>query len=79
MQINIREILRKHPPVFTQEPDGCYSVSVPDFPGCCSWGENLEHAKEMIEEAAELWVEAELESRYNLNVSNLSRSRELVH
>ncbi len=71
----IKRLLEIYKPVFTREEDGCYSVEIPDFPGCCSWGENLEHARAMIEEAAELWVEAELAS-YN---NRKSKQSEFVH
>jgi predicted RNase H-like HicB family nuclease len=37
--------------VFHQEEDGRYSVFVPGFPGCSSWGETLEEARANIHEA----------------------------
>ena len=36
--------------------DGSYSVFFPDLPGCFSYGENLEEASRMSEEAASLHV-----------------------
>lgn len=36
--------------------DGSYSVSFPDLPGCFSYGDDLEDARKMAEEAASLHV-----------------------
>ena len=36
--------------------DGSYSVSFPDLPGCFSYGDDLEDARRMSEEAASLHV-----------------------
>jgi predicted RNase H-like HicB family nuclease len=38
-----------------------YGVSVPDFPGCHSWGETIEHALANTLEAIEGWIEATTE------------------
>jgi predicted RNase H-like HicB family nuclease len=43
--------------VFEREEDGGYSVWVPDLPGCCSQGDTLEEAIEMIKEAMALYLE----------------------
>ena len=47
--------------LFTREEDGRYSTSVLELPGCYSSGDTPEDAMEMLDEAIELWVEAELE------------------
>lgn len=56
MEIDIKKVLKLHPPVFTQEADGGYSVEVPDFPGCVSEGDTYQEAQAMIEEAAYGWI-----------------------
>jgi len=38
-----------------QEED-VWCASVPALPGCFSWGENYEHAIQMITEAAQGWL-----------------------
>lgn len=43
--------------VFTKEPEGGYSVSVPDLPGCHSQGDTFEKAQNNIREAIELYLE----------------------
>jgi antitoxin HicB len=39
------------------EPEGGFSVSVPEIPGCYSQGETLEEALANIREAVELWID----------------------
>ena len=41
----------------TPEADGGYTVTVPSLPGCVTWGETIEEAKEMAKEAILLYVE----------------------
>ncbi len=45
-----------------KEPEGTYTVTVPALPGCITYGENVDHAIQMAEEAIELYI-AELEAR----------------
>lgn len=40
--------------LFTKEPEGGYSVSVPDLPGCHSQGDTFEEAEANIKEAIHL-------------------------
>lgn len=47
--------------VFEPEHDmGGYVVTAPSVPGAISWGQNLGHAKKMIEESIECSVEGEI-------------------
>lgn len=48
--LNYRIFLKK-------EPEGGYTVIVPLFPGCVTYGETIDEAKEMAREAIELYVE----------------------
>jgi antitoxin HicB len=34
-----------------KEPEGVYTAMVPSLPGCVTWGDTVEKALEMIEEA----------------------------
>ncbi len=45
-----------------KEPEGGYTVTVPALPGCITYGENIDEAISMAEEAIELYIE-ELQSR----------------
>lgn len=45
---------------FSLEDEGGYSVSVPDLPGCYSFGASLEQAIDMIAEAMGLWIETNI-------------------
>ena len=40
-----------YPAVFTSEKDGSFSVSFPDLEGCCTFGNNLQDALDMAEDA----------------------------
>ncbi len=41
----------------TPEAEGGYTVIVPSLPGCVTWGETIEEAKEMAKEAILLYLE----------------------
>ena len=49
--LNYRILLRK-------EPEGGYTVTVPSLPGCVTYGDTIEEAKEMAKEAIELYIES---------------------
>ena len=49
--LNYRILLRK-------ELEGGYTVTVPSLPGCVTYGDTLEEAKEKAKEAIELYVES---------------------
>jgi len=40
-----------------KEPEGSYTVSVPALPGCMTYGDTVEHAIQMAQEAIELYIE----------------------
>lgn len=44
--------------LLSAEPEGGYTVTVPELPGCITYGENFDHALTMAKEAIELYVEA---------------------
>ncbi|OGG51085.1 antitoxin HicB [Candidatus Kaiserbacteria bacterium RIFCSPHIGHO2_02_FULL_54_11b] len=43
--------------VFEPDPAGGYTVTVPTFPGCVTYGANLEEARAMAREAISLYIE----------------------
>jgi antitoxin HicB len=43
--------------ILTEEPEGGYTVLVPSLPGCITYGDNINHAKEMAKEAIEGYLE----------------------
>lgn len=56
--------------IFTKEPDGGYSVSVPDLPGCHSQGDTFEEASNNIKEAIELYLEDADPELYHMTSSD---------
>ena len=42
--------------LLTQEPEGGYTVNVPALPGCVTYGESIDHAMSMAQEAIELYL-----------------------
>lgn len=45
-----------------KEPEGGYSVTVPALPGCITYGEDIDEAIAMAEDAIDIYIE-ELQSR----------------
>lgn len=43
--------------ILNHEPEGGYTVIVPSLPGCITYGNDIEHAKEMAKEAIEGYIE----------------------
>ncbi|MBN1890841.1 MAG: type II toxin-antitoxin system HicB family antitoxin [Thermoflexales bacterium] len=41
-----------------KEPEGGYTVTVPSLPGCVTYGETVDEAIEMAQEAIELYLES---------------------
>jgi predicted RNase H-like HicB family nuclease len=44
--------------ILRPEPEGGYTVLVPSLPGCITYGETVEEAHKMAQEAIELYVES---------------------
>ena len=42
--------------VLRKEPEGTYTAFVPSLPGCVTWGNTVEHALEMAQEAIEGYI-----------------------
>ncbi|MCD5383062.1 type II toxin-antitoxin system HicB family antitoxin [Candidatus Gracilibacteria bacterium] len=43
--------------LYQQEENGGYTVTIPELPGCISYGDTIEEAVIMAKEAAELYLE----------------------
>jgi predicted RNase H-like HicB family nuclease len=41
-----------------KEPEGGYTATVPSLPGCITYGESIEEATKMVQEAIELYLES---------------------
>lgn len=54
--------IRTYRVVLRKEPEGAYTAIVPALPGCITYGDTIEEAMKMAEEAIELFIE-ELKSR----------------
>ena len=54
--------IRSYGVVLRKEPEGAYTAIVPALPGCITYGDTVEEAMKMAEEAIELFIE-ELKSR----------------
>ena len=46
------------------EPQGGFFITLPALPGCTSFGETIEQALDMIQEARDLWIEVAREDGY---------------
>jgi antitoxin HicB len=45
--------------IYTQEPEGGYTVEILELPGCVSFGETMEEAETMIKEAIIAYKESQ--------------------
>ena len=48
-------------PDFYEDGTPAYHASIPDLPGCFSWGYTVEEALENLEATAKMWLEIKLE------------------
>lgn len=62
--------------VFEPSGDGTYSIYFPDLPGCISFGNNLEEAAHMAQEAASLHVYSMECDNEDIPTPSLNLSRE---
>lgn len=44
--------------IFQKEPEGGYTAFAPILPGCVTYGKDLSEAKDMIQEAINLYIES---------------------
>lgn len=43
--------------VLRKEPEATYTATVPALPGCITWGNDIDHALEKVEESIEGYIE----------------------
>lgn len=48
----------KYTVIYTEEPEGGFTVTVPVLPGCVSYGKDLKKAEEMAKDAIKLYLES---------------------
>ena len=60
----------KYPVSIEEAPEVGYFVQIEDLPGCYSQGETIDEAREMIEEARQLWLEVAYEEDIEIPVPN---------
>lgn len=54
----IKTKILKYTVIYTQEPEGGFTVTVPSLPGCVTYGKDLKQASEMAQEAIQLYLES---------------------
>ncbi len=48
----------KYTAIYTPEPEGGFTVVVPNLPGCVTYGKDLKEAKKLAEDAIRLYLES---------------------
>lgn len=48
----------KYTVVYTAEPEGGFTVTVPQLPGCVTYGKDLNEAKKMAKDAIRLYLQS---------------------
>lgn len=54
----IKKKLLKYTVIYTSEPEGGFTVTIPSLPGCVTYGKNLEEASEMAKDVIKLYLES---------------------
>lgn len=54
----IKKKLLKYTVIYTEEPEGGFTVTVPSLPGCVTYGKDLKEASEMAKEAIKLYLDS---------------------
>ena len=54
----IQKKLLKYTVIYTEEPEGGFTVTVPSLPGCITYGKDLKKAEEMAKDAIKLYLES---------------------
>ena len=48
----------KYTVIYTSEPEGGFTVTVPSLPGCVTYGQDLKEAKKMAKDAIRVYLES---------------------
>lgn len=62
----IKTKLLKYTVIYTAEPEGGFTVTVPSLPGCVTYGKDLTEAKNMAEDAIRLYLESLQKHKENI-------------
>ncbi len=54
----IQKRVLKYTVIYTSEPEGGFTVTVPALPGCVTYGQDLNEAKKMAKDAINLYLES---------------------
>lgn len=54
----MRKNLLKYTVIYTTEPEGGFTVTVPSLSGCVTYGKDLKEAKKMAKDAINLYLES---------------------
>lgn len=54
----LQKKLLKYTVIYTSEPEGGFTVTVPSLPGCVTYGKDLKEAEKMAKEAIKLYLES---------------------
>lgn len=54
----LKKKLLKYTVIYSAEPEGGFTVTVPSLPGCVTFGKNLEEAEVMAKDAIKLYLES---------------------
>lgn len=54
----IKNRLLKYTVIYTPEPEGGFTVTVPALPGCVTYGKDLNEVKKMLGDAIKLYIES---------------------
>ena len=52
--------------IYTQEPEGGYTVEILELPGCVSFWETIDEAEKMIKEAIQVYRESQIAHKENI-------------
>jgi antitoxin HicB len=61
---------RSYTAIFDPAEDGGFNVSFPAFPGCITFGNNMEEAKKSAKEILELWIEQLIAQKEEIPTEN---------
>jgi len=58
--------IKSYQALLSAEPEGGFTVTVPELPGCITYGGNIDHAVAMAKEAIDLYVETVQAEQHHL-------------
>lgn len=68
----IKTKLLKYTVIYTEEPEGGFTVTVPSLQGCVTYGKDLKEASEMAKDAIKLYLESLKSHKEDIPTGNKS-------